>query len=184
MAFFARNPTGDLMARAINDIGLVRELLGSGLRTLLVNGFLAIVGLIAMLWLAPTLTLLLLLPLPPIAVLGWFAARKVFARSLRVQEGFAALSEQVQGNLQGIRTVQALVQEDNEIRRFDRVSVDYVAHFNALVRTNSFVSALMPWLAAFSTVIILGYGGGMVVAGTLSLGTFTAFFAYVGMVFN
>ena len=182
LAFFAVNPTGDLMARAINDISLVRELLGSGLRTLLVNGFLAIVGLTAMFWLAPTLTLLLLLPLPLIAALGWFAARKVFARSLAVQEGFAALSAQVQGNLQGIRTVQALVQEDNEIRRFDRCSDEYVAHFNALVRTNSFISALMPWLAAFATVIIVGYGGSMVRDGALSLGTFTAFFSYVGMV--
>ena len=182
MSFFAKHPTGDLMARAINDISLVRELLGSGLRTVLVNGFLAIVGLIAMLWLAPKLTLLLLLPLPPIAVLGWFSARRVFERSLRVQEGFSALSEQVQGNLDGIRTVQALVQEANEIRRFDRVNDDYVAHFNALVRTNSFISALMPWLAAFSTVIILGYGGAMVMDGRMSLGTFTAFFSYVGMV--
>ena len=182
VAFFARNPTGDLMARAINDINLVKELLGSGLRTMMVNGFLALVGLIAMLALAPKLALLLVVPLPLIAVVGFWAARRVYQRSVRVQEGFADLSEQVQGNLNGIRTVQALVQEANEIRRFDRVSDEYVARFTLLVRTNSFVSGVMPWLAAFSTVIILGYGGSLVMSGELSIGTFTAFFSYVGMV--
>ena len=181
-AFFARNPTGDLMARAINDIGLVRELLGSGMRTILVNVTMALTGMLAMLALAPLLSALLLLPLLPIGVVGWFAARSVFQRSLRVQEGFSDLSEQVQGNLYGIRTVQALVQEQNEIRRFDAVSDEYVARFNALVRLNSFISGVMPWMAAFSTVVILGYGGTLVRDGALSLGTFTAFFSYVGMV--
>ena len=181
-AFFARNPTGDLMARAINDIALVREFIGSGLRTMLVNITIAAVGVIAMVSLAPLLTAVLLLPLLPIGIVGWLAARQVFARSMRVQQGFSDLSEQVQGNLYGIRTVQALVQEEHEIRRFDAVSDEYNARFHALVRLNSFISAIMPWMAAFSTVIILGFGGSMVRDGTMSLGTFTAFFSYVGMV--
>ncbi len=180
--FFARNPTGDLMARAINDISLVREFIGSGVRTMLVNITIAAVGVIAMVSLAPLLTAILLLPLLPIGIVGWFAARQVFERSMRVQQGFSDLSEQVQGNLYGIRTVQALVQEQHEIRRFDAVSDEYNARFHALVRLNSFISAIMPWMAAFSTVIILGYGGSLVRDGTLSLGTFTAFFSYVGMV--
>jgi ATP-binding cassette, subfamily B, multidrug efflux pump len=181
-AFFARHPTGDLMARAINDIGLVRELVGSGSRSIIVNVCMAVVGTTAMLFLAPGLAALLLLPLIPIGIVGWVAARRVFERSLAVQAGFADLSEQVQGNLYGIRTIQALVQEANEMRRFDAVSDEYVARFTALVRLNSLISALMPWLAAFSTVMILGVGGGMVRSGEMSLGTFAAFFAYVGMV--
>jgi ATP-binding cassette subfamily B protein len=181
-AFFARHPTGDLMARAINDINLIRQLIGMGLRTILVIAFSAIVGLACMLWLAPALTLLLLLPLPVIGVLGWWMARRVFDESLAVQEGFADLSEQVQENLNGIRTVQALVQEENEVARFDAVNQAYTDRFFALSRTNSFIQGVMPWLGAFSTVIILGYGGALVLAGELTVGTFTAFFSYVSMV--
>jgi len=181
-AFFARNPTGDLMARAINDIGLVRELVGVGFRTIAVNVFMASVGIIAMVALAPTLTAVLLIPMIPIGLVGWFAAARVYQRSLAVQAGFASLSEQVEGNLQGIRTIQALVQEDEEIRRFDAVSDAYVARYEALVRLNSFISAVMPWLAAFSTIVIIGVGGGMVRDGQMTLGTFAAFFAYVAMV--
>jgi ATP-binding cassette subfamily B protein len=101
---------------------------------------------------------------------------------MAVQDGFADLSERVQGNLHGIRTIQALVQETNEVQRFDAVSDEYVARFLALVRLNSFISAIMPWLAAFSTLIIIGIGGSLVRDGALSVGTFAAFFAYIGMV--
>src|SRR5262249_55939483 len=98
------------------------------------------------------------------------------------QEGFATLSAQVQENLNGIRTVQALVQEANEVARFDAVNLSYADRFFRLNRLNSFIGAMMPWLGAFSTVIILGYGGSEVLAGHLSIGTFTAFFTYVSMV--
>lgn len=181
-AFFARNPTGDLMARAINDIGLVRELVGSGSRTILVNVTMIVVGLVCMLALAPTLTLLLLIPMIPIAIVGSWSGRQVFARSMAVQKGFAELSAKVQGNLNGIRTIQALVQEANEIRRFDVISNQYVDRFQALVRLNSFISAVVPWMAAFSVVVVIGYGGSLVQSGDMSLGTFAAFFAYIGMV--
>ena len=181
-AFFARYPTGDLMARAINDINLVRQLIGMGLRTILVIIGSALIGLACMFALAPKLTLLLLIPLPILLVLGWWLARRVYVRSLAVQRGFASLSEQVQENLNGIRTVQALVQEDHEIARFDAVNLDYATRFMTLARTNSFIQGVMPWVGAFSTVIILGYGGSLVASGDMSIGTFTAFFSYVSMV--
>ncbi len=181
-AFFARHPTGDLMARAINDINLVRQLVGMGLRTILVIVFSAVVGFSAMMWLAPQLTVMLLLPLPIIAALGWVLSRRVFGQSLAVQEGFATLSEQVQENLNGIRTVQALVQENYEIARFDRVNESYAERFFRLTRTNSIIQGVMPWLGAVATVIILGFGGSLVLSGDMSVGTFTAFFTYVSMV--
>jgi ATP-binding cassette subfamily B protein len=181
-AFFARNPTGDLMARAINDISLVRELVGSGSRTILVNVTMILVGLACMLALAPLLTLMLLVPMIPIAIVGSWAGRRVYARSMAVQKGFSDLSAKVQGNLNGIRTIQALVQEENEIRRFDVISNQYVDRFHALMRLNSFISAVVPWMAAFSVVVVIGYGGSMVQSGAMSLGTFAAFFAYIGMV--
>jgi ATP-binding cassette subfamily B protein len=99
-----------------------------------------------------------------------------------VQEGFSAMSEKVQENLNGIRTVQALVQEHHEIERFRRVNQDYAGRYLRLVRTNSFIQSVMPWLGAFSTVIIFGYGGSRVLAGEITLGTFTAFFSYITMV--
>ena len=180
--FFAKHPTGDLMARAINDIGLVRELVGLGTRTILVLFFSAAVGLIFMIRLSPELTLLLLLPMPVITLSAYLLARRVYVASTAVQEGFSTLTDRVQGNLNGIRTIQALGQEREEIRRFSDVNTTYADDYYSLMRTNSLISSLMPLLGATCTLIILGIGGAEVLAGQISIGTFTAFFWYVGMV--
>jgi ATP-binding cassette subfamily B protein len=181
-AFFARHRTGDLMARAINDIGLIRQLVALGTRTVLVLVFSALVGLVFMLRESPSLTLLLLPPLPMITVAAWLLSRRLHAQSLAVQAGFSTLSERAQENLGGIRTIQALVQEEPEIRRFAAASQDYAEKSLALVRTQSLLGAWMPALGACSTLVVLGLGGSRVLAGEITLGTFTAFLWYLNMV--
>jgi ATP-binding cassette subfamily B protein len=180
--FFARYSTGDLMARAINDIQIVRELIARGLRTVLVLVFSAIVGFSFMAYQSRPLTALLLIPLPLIGISAFVFSRRVYARSMAVQEGFSTLSERVQENMNGIRTIQAQVQEDREIERFDRVNTSYADRYFSLVRTQSFLQSWMPALGGFATIIILGFGGERVLAGEMSVGAFASFFWYVGMI--
>ncbi|HSG90697.1 MAG TPA: ABC transporter ATP-binding protein [Pseudomonadales bacterium] len=181
-AFYAQHPTGDLMARAVNDIQLVRQLIGMGLRTIVVLVFSGLTGLAFMVSLDPVLTLTLLPPLPVIGLCGWWLSRRVFAQSVSVQAGFSHLSERVQENLGGIRTVQAQVQEAREIDRFAVVNDDYAQRFQDLTRTNSVIASLMPWLGSFCLLSIIGFGGARVLAGDLSVGTLTAFLWYLSMV--
>ncbi len=181
-AFFARHPTGDLMARAVNDIQLIRQLIGMGLRTILVLVFSAGVGLVFMFSLAPVLTLLLLPPLPLIVWAGWRLSRQVFDQSIVVQAGFSNLSDRVQENLGGIRTVQAQVQEAREIERFAQVNKSYADNYQELARINSLIASVMPLLGALCVLVIIGYGGSRVLAGELTLGTLTAFLWYLNMV--
>lgn len=181
-AFFARYGTGDLMARAINDIQLIRRVVAQGTRTVLVLFFSASIGLIFMLQESPWLTLHLLLPLPVITAAAYVLSKRIFAQSLSVQEGFSDLSDRVQENLGGIRTIQAQCQEENEIRLFDAVNGEYADRYLQLMRTNSLIAAWMPTLGAVCTLIILGAGGNQVLAGNLSVGSFTSFFWYLGMV--
>ena len=115
MDYFRRHSTGDLMARAINDLGMVRRLIALASRTFLVMLFCASIALAFMLRESWSLTLLLLPPLLAIFWLAWRLARRVHDQSTAVQEGFSALSERVQENLAGIRTIQALCQESGEI---------------------------------------------------------------------
>ncbi len=181
MDFFRRHRTGDLMARAINDLGMVRRLVAQASRTFFVMVFSASVALAFMLRESPSLTLLLLPPLPLIFLLAWRLARRVRDESTRVQEGFSRLSERVQENLSGIRTIQALCQEPGEIARFERRNDDYLARNLELVRTTALLAAWMPALGALCTLAILGFGGSRVLSGELSLGSFTAFLWYLGM---
>ena len=181
-AFFARHRTGDLMARAINDIGLVRRMVGVGTRTVFVLFFSAAVGFGFMLAESPDLTLLLLPPLPVIFLSALVLSRRVHHHSVGAQEAFSDLSDRTQENLSGIRTIQALNQEGPEVQRFQAVSDDLVQRYMRLIRTNSVVSVVMPALGAVATGIVLLYGGRRVLAGEISLGTFTAFLWYLNMV--
>jgi ATP-binding cassette subfamily B protein len=180
--FFRRHRTGDLMARAINDLGLVRRLIAQASRTFFVLVFSGVIGLFFMLRESPALTLFLLPPLPVIFWIAWRSARRVHTESTAVQAGFSRLSERVQENLSGIRTVQTLGQEEAEVARFSRTNDAYLDANLALVRTTAALSAWMPALGAVCTLTVLGYGGSLVLAGELSLGSFAAFLWYLGMV--
>jgi ATP-binding cassette subfamily B protein len=92
------------------------------------------------------------------------------------------LGTHVQENLSGIRTIQAMVQEDNEIKRFGVTNQRYSEAFYRQAQINSLMAAWMPTLAAACSIVILGYGGSLVLSGAITVGTFTAFFMYMNMV--
>jgi ATP-binding cassette subfamily B multidrug efflux pump len=179
--FFSNHSIGDLMARAINDISLVRQVIAGTTRMTSVLIFTATVGLIFMFSLSFKLALAVIVPLPIIAFAAYYFSKRIYAQSYRVQEGFSDLSTFVQENLNGIRTVQAMAQEDEEINRFKNVNQDFADNNQVLFETTSFLSALMPTMAAMSTIIIIGYGGHLVNEGDITLGTFAAFFSYLAL---
>jgi len=180
-AFFARYSIGDLMARAINDISLIRQFLAGTTRMTTVLVFTAVVGLGFMFSLSAQLALIVILPLPVISLVAWIYSRHIYRQSHIVQEGFSTLSTFVQENLNGIRTVQAMAQEEDEVRRFAQVNDEFARHNQTLFITNSQLSAWMPVLAAVATIIIIGYGSVLVSDDTITLGTFAAFFSYLAL---
>ena len=182
--FFANYTTGDLMARAINDISLIRQMVGLGSRLLFVLGFSGLLALIFMLEQSASLTLLLLPALPFFAIFGWVLAARIFVQSTVVQEGFSSLSAQVQENLNGIRTIQTHAQEDRETERFEDTSSHYARDYYRLMFLNSALNAWMLAITGFTTLLIVGFGGAEVVSGTITVGTFTAFIFYLAMMLS
>ena len=179
--FYSGYPIGDLMARAINDITRVRELIAGTSRTTMVLVFTAVVGLIFMLNLSWQLTLAVLIPAPLITFFASYYAKRIFLKSQKTQEGFAELSTFVQQNLNGIRTVQAMSQEQHEIKRFGQTNQKFADDNIALFTDSSAVGAIMPIIAAVSTLIIVAYGSYLYTMGQITLGTFTAFFSYLAL---
>jgi len=182
--FFAKYSTGDLMARAINDLQLIRMMVGMGSRLLLVLGSSGIIAFTVMMFLSSKLAIMLLPLMPVIAFFGWLIARRIFAQSTAVQEGFSELSAQVQENLNGIRTIQTHAQEAREIRRLEAKSSDYAGEFQKLMFFNSALTSTMFVMTGAATIIIVGYGGSLVMAGEVTIGTFTAFIFYLGMMLS
>jgi len=181
LLFFSKYRIGDLMARAINDINLCREILAGAIRMTIILFMTAAVGIGYMFSYSVELTLAVIIPLPIIGYVAFVFSKKIYTQSYLVQEGFSSVSTFVQENLNGIRTIQSMAQEDREIERFKTVNGDFVDKNINLFITNSFLSALMPILAASGTLIIIGYGSSLLKDGEITIGTFAAFFSYLGL---
>ena len=180
--FFNRFGTGDLMSRAVNDVRMVRMAASYGwvmiLQTLMTLGM----GLGYMLWMAPGLTGWALIPLPFVGIIGWVMARGMYPYYRERQEAMAAVTSFAQENLNGIRTIQAMAQEDHEIVRFNRSSTVYAQKCYRAARYQAIMGVAMGSLSTVSPLIIMFYGGLLVLGGELSVGTWTAFSFYLAMV--
>ena len=180
--FFNRHSIGDMMTRAVADISLIQRFISMGTILLVILVYATVVGFGFMLYLSPSLTLLLLPPMPFVYYYALWSSRQMGIASVNVQQGLSSLSDQVQENLSGIRTIQAMAQEENEIARFGRANQNYTQAFYRQERISSLMASCMPSLAAVCSITILGYGGYQVQQGTLSVGSLVAFFMYVNMV--
>jgi len=180
--FFNHYKTGDLMAHATNDIHAIRMALGPGIVNAVDSAFMTTIIIFMMArTISLKLTLIALLPLPIMlgVVIGF--SRIIHRRFRKVQEAFSTLTERVQENFAGIRVVKGFAREDNEIERFKEVNDLNVAKNMDLVRVSGFFHPLIGFLASLSFIIVLGYGGILVLDGSITLGDFIAFNSYLGM---
>lgn len=180
--FFNRFGTGDLMSRAVNDVRMVRMAASFGWVMIMQTMMTFIMGLSYMLVMAPALTGWALIPLPLVGIIGWVMARGMYPYYRERQEAMAAVTSFAQENLNGIRTIQAMAQEDHEIVRFNRSSTVYAQKCYRAARYQALMGVAMGSLSTVSPLIIMFYGGLLVLAGELTVGTWTAFSFYLGMV--
>ena len=180
--FFNRFDTGDLMSRAVNDVRMVRMAVSFGWVQIATVVFTLATALTFMLLMSPTLTGWVLIPLPFVALTGFLMARGMFPYYRERQEAMATVTSFTQENLNGIRTIQAMAQEDHEIHRFKRASTVYAQKYYRATRYQQFMDVAMSMLTTISPLIIMFYGGLMVLQDELTLGTWLAFSTYLMMV--
>jgi ATP-binding cassette subfamily B protein len=179
--YFARVRTGDLMARLTNDLSAVRQAAGPAIMYLTNTVFGGAFALAFMLRIDVRLTLLALLPMALLPVATIWLGGAIHRRFEAVQEHFSALTTQVQENFAGVRVVRAYRQEQSETARFAALNERYVEKNMRLARMYGIMNPLFGLLAGLSVVVVLGFGGQLVVRGTISVGAFVAFFLYLGI---
>ncbi len=180
-SYFQNKPTGDLMAHATNDIGAVRNVLGPGI--MYPSDTLMTFAMVLTLMLAKDwqLTLLALIPLPLVSVVVYYLGKMIHHRFTERQEQFSLLTTRAQENLSGIRVIKAYVREAYEIARFRNLSWDYLKKNLVLARIQSVLWPLMFLLVGFSMLITIYFGGLKIIEGQMTIGTLTAFIAYLVM---
>jgi ATP-binding cassette, subfamily B, multidrug efflux pump len=179
--FFHQNFTGDLMSRATNDLSNVRMVLGPGIMytaTTLVTGVIAISLMLSLNW---RLTLVTLLPLPLISYGVRKFGRRIHRLSEESQRRLAALSTRVQEGLAGVRVVRAFTQESHERRVFSGLNEDLRRKNMDLIRVTSLFHPTMQFTIGLATVVVLLFGGILVVQGAITIGEFVQFTLYLGI---
>lgn len=181
--FYSKSKTGDLIAYAINDINAVRMTFGPA-TALSINGI--VICAISIYSMAQSInwiiTILSLIPIPLIIFIMFKIGDIVRKRFKIVQENFALISDRVQENINGIRVIKAYVQEDEEVKNFEKLN-DKMAESNIdMIRVSAYLTPLIEICFTISFVLNLIIGGKMVLRGSISLGDFIAFNGYLTMI--
>jgi ATP-binding cassette subfamily B protein len=178
-SFYGRWRTGDIMSRCVNDTNAVRLLMGVGVLNILQTPILYVAVVGTMLTLNPRLAGLVLLPYPLFILFARALGRRVHYWSLLTQEGLAEASNQLQEAISGVAVVKAYAMEGVTERRFRDVNEELWRRQVSLVRTNAAMPAVTALLPAFAMCLILGVGGGDIVAGRMEVASFFTFALYV-----
>ncbi len=178
-SYYQRMRTGDIMARATNDLNAVRNLLGPGImytaNTLVLSAF----ALAIMISISPKLTLYTYAPLPIISIVVQYFGRRIHERFERIQASFSDISARAQENFSGARIIRAFAQEDAEIASFETANREYIRRSLKLVRLMGMLWPTLELLLGTAVVLVLWLGGREVLLGHMSVGSFVAFNTYM-----
>jgi ATP-binding cassette, subfamily B, multidrug efflux pump len=179
LSFFHEHRTGDLMARATNDLAAVRQLAGPMIMYSLQTVFVVLLILPIMIALNWKLTLLLFVTMPLVSLTVKFFGQQVHTRFEKIQDFFAQITARAQENMTGVRVVRAYAQENSEIAAFNDLNWEYAQKNLALVRIDAVMRPLMTFLIGLGFVLIIWAGVPLAARGEITVGQFTQFNMYL-----
>jgi ATP-binding cassette subfamily B protein len=179
--YYGRTRTGDIMARATNDLNAVRMMLGPGVMYWFETSLTFVLAILIMVRVDWRLAFFAVLPAPAVSLAVIFFGRQIHQRFEQLQAMFSDISSRVQENLSGVRMIRAFAQEKAEMRRFEELNRRYIAQNIKLVRIQGLFQPLLEALIGMTFLVVLWVGGNQVLAGRISVGSFVMFNTYMGM---
>ncbi len=179
LEYFQNNRVGDLMARATNDLGAIRQIVGPMILYSFQAVFALAVVLPIMFSISVKLTLFLLIPMPFVSITVKYLGQQIHVRFEKIQEFFSGITARAQENLTGARVIRAYAQEEAEIEKFETLNIEYAKKNIALVKYAAAMRPLLFFFIGLSFVIIVAVGVPMAVKGEITAGQFTAFILYL-----
>ena len=179
--YYGRTRTGDIMARATNDLNAVRMMLGPGVMYWFETSLTFVLAIFIMVRVDWRLAIFAVMPAPAVTLAVVFFGRRIHDRFEKLQGMFSDISSRVQENLSGVRMVRAFVQEEAEMRRFEDLNRQYIAQSLKLVRIQGIFDPVLEGLIGLTFLAVLWIGGQQVLAGRITVGSFVMFNTYMGM---
>jgi len=181
VSFYHRTKTGDLMARAINDINAVRMATGMGLVALTDGVVLGVSAIGFMLYIDPSLTLISILPAPILIFFTRILTRRMSSGYEKVQATFSDLTERAREAFAGIRVVKAYARETWTYGKLKKEGETYISENIHLTKTIGFFSAMMAIFTNLGLAIVIWFGGRLTILGHITTGDFVAFISYLNL---
>jgi ATP-binding cassette subfamily B protein len=178
-SYYQKNRTGDIMARATNDLNAVRMLLGPAIMYSANTLVFTIAALLFMWRTSPKLTMYAFVPLPLASITIQYFGRKIHERFERIQAQFSDISARAQENFSGARVIRAYAQEDAEIALFETSNVEYVNRALPLARLTGMLWPSLEFMLGVGIVIAFWLGGREVLLHHITAGSFVAFLTYI-----
>ena len=178
-SYYQRTRTGDIMARATNDLNAVRMLLGPAIMYTANTIVFTAGALFFMLRISPRLTLFAFLPMPLVSVVVQYFGRRIHERFEQIQASFSDISARAQENFSGARVIRAYAQEQAEAELFERSNRQYVTRALPLVRLMGMLWPTLEALPGLSLAVVLWLGGREVLLHRITTGQFIAYLVYV-----
>jgi len=181
LGFFDRQQTGQLMSRVTVDLQAVRFFLGYGLIFIGQALFTIVLAGIAMFALRPELAAIALAPVPFVVLVAFRFGRRARPAQQEVQQRIAELTAETEENVSGVRVVKAFAREERQLGRFTHQVGRVFDQAMTATRLQAFYAPFLGFLPNLGLAAILFVGGREVIDGSLTVGEFTAFYAYLLM---
>jgi ATP-binding cassette subfamily B protein len=178
-SFHDESETGQLLARSVQDVDRVRFLTGRAFLNLIQLGTQIIGVSVAMFVINHQLALLTFTIMPFLVVGALRFGTRFRPLSMRIRDREARLTARLEQNLRGSRIVKAFAREDTEIRHFDSENRALLDIQRTEARLRAIFMPYMQLLAAVGTLVVLVFGGRMVIRETITLGALVAFMTYL-----
>src|SRR6266571_4031974 len=179
--FYQTHRTGDLMARATNDLSAVRMIVGPALMYSMNTVFAMALLVPLMASISWRLTLLAFLSMPLVATATNYFSKRIHDRFEKVQEYFGTVSNRAQESLAGVRVIRAYTQEQAEIESFKQVNRQFVDRNLKLIRLSGIFHPILQFFIGLGFIAVLWFGGRLVISGQISIGQFVQFTVLLGL---
>ena len=180
-SFYQRTKTGDLMARAINDINAIRMATGIGLVAMTDGTVLGVAAIGFMMSINVKLTIISLIPAPIIVIFTRILTRRMSSGFETAQKTFSDLTERTREAFSGIRVIKAHDRESWEYKKIREQGQRYVSVNMNLAKTLAFFFPMMAIFTNVGLVIVIWLGGRLTILGDITTGDFVAFISYLNL---
>ena len=180
-SFFEKRTTGDIMAHGSNDLGTVQMACGMGMVAAADALVISIAALALMISISPFLTLMAILPLPLLGLSAWFLSGRLHTRFDQVQHSFGLITEFARNSMVAIRLIKGYTRERQQEKAFANLGKQYVDANLKVAVVQGLLFPIAVLVGNLGMLLILYFGGQLVIKETITLGGFVAFVHYLYM---